>query len=241
MHSEKRNQILIFSEFDSVFWFSSIFSSVEDILTHEENSYEITTYNEIPVEKHTITTFNGNTLSRQIEYMDSAGNVVARQTEYQPNQFYTDTYTYSDYELMVASSGDTIDSKEYFHDGKGRLIGIKDASGNTKQSAYDAFNRITEITDENGETTEYYYDSLDRIKNTQKLIEWNVEWINGRPVKRNYYSTVKREYDIYGNVVKVLSSNSKVGETVTYSQVNYTYDNNDQLIQVEQVIDADNS
>lgn len=183
-------------------------------------------------ELSTIRTYNGaDTYSTQKEYTDAAGNLCAVKTEYEPGLYYTDNYQYDSLNRLVLCSGDTIDTCSYSYDNLGRVISVSDASGNETTQEYDGFNRVVLTTNAIGAETFYEYDVLDRVIYTKQEIDDSTE----------EYAENWVYYDINGNVIETKVKDSSSDSDVLYNSTFYTYDSLNNLISVEQPINAESS
>lgn len=195
----------------------------------------ITTLDSKPCEKQTTTYYNsdGTINSHVIEYNDVGGNTVRVENEYEKDKYYIDTYTYDNYNRLVSTSGDTVDSLNYIYDDLGRVIQIKDAGNNSVYYSYNSQNQIIKQSDDNGSEVLYNYTPHGVLYRTDTL----VDTIDGT----DYYSKSISAYDVHGNVVQSKQNSNKPGEIEKFNVSNYSYDTNGKVTMVEDVIDSTNS
>lgn len=196
---------------------------------------KITTLNSAPCEKQTTTYYNsdGTINSHVIEYNDVGGNTIRVENEYEKDKYYIDSYTYDNYNRLVSTSGDTVDSLNYIYDDLGRVVQIKDADNNSVYYSYDSQNQIIKQSDDNGSEVLYYYTPHGVLYRTDTL----VDTIDGT----DYYSKSISAYDVHGNVVQSKQNSNKPGETEKFNISNYSYDTNGRVTMVEDIIDSSNS
>lgn len=211
------------------------------LLSREDYAYSLEMYNQIPCEKVLTTTYNGAEVSRIIEYFDSSGNLVCEMIEYALNQYYTNTYTYGNYGVLISAQGDTIDSISYIYDPQGRLLRATYADNTYCQYGYDGFSRLSYYYNRNDERSFYFYGATDNLMGTQTAFDVQVMNYDGVEYPENLYTIKLYRYDFYGNLISEGTQNNVVGETETYSEKFYTYDGSDRLVMVEEKIDENNS
>ena len=211
------------------------------LLSREDYAYSLELYNQVPCEKVLTTTYNGDEASRIIEYFDSSGNLVCEKIEYALNQYYTNTYTYGNYSVLISAQGDTIDTVSYVYDTQGRLMTATFADNSYCQYGYDGFSRLTYYYNQNDERSFYFYGATDNLMGTQTAFDVQVVDYDGVEYPENLYAYKLYRYDFYGNLIYEGTQNNNVGETETYSEKYYTYDGSDRLVKVEEKIDENNS
>ena len=195
---------------------------------------EITMFEGTACEKTIIhTEYNNNQYSRVIEYLDASGNLFAVETEYQPNQFYSDRYSYSAYGKLESCSGDTIDTSVLTYDKFGRSVEVKNALNQSTYSTYDGFDQLIQTTDYNGNQTDYDYDPLGRVYHARTIFEKDGD--------TKYYSENWSYYDLYGNIVETAVTNNEPDKPSSTSTMKYEYDVMNRLIKTQRVIDSNNS
>lgn len=212
------------------------------LLSREDFAYSLELYNQIPCEKVLTTTYNGDEISRIIEYFDSSGNLVCEKIEYALNQYYSNTYTYGNYGVLISAQGDTIDSISYEYDPQGRLRRATYADNTYCQYGYDGFSRLTYYYNRNDERSFYFYGATDNLLGTQSAFDVQmIDWGDGELYSENLYALKLYDYDFYGNLITERTQNNNVGEMETYSEKFYTYDGSDRLVMVEEKIDENSS
>ncbi len=213
-----------------------------ELLSREDYAYSLELYNQIPCEKVLTTTYNGNEISRIIEYFDSSGNLVCEKIEYALNQYYTNTYTYGNYGALISAQGDTIDTVYYVYDTQGRLLTETYADNSTISYGYDGFSRLAYYTNQNDERSFYYYGATDNLLASQISFDTQlVDYGDGYEFIENIYTTKIYGYDFYGNLIAEGIQNNNYGEAETYSERFYTYDGSDRIVMVQDKIDDSNS
>lgn len=218
------------------------YDSSGSMLSREDYAYSLELYNQIPCEKVLTTTYNGDEISRIIEYFDSSGNLVCEMVEYSLNQYYSNIYTYGNYGVLISAQGDTIDSVSYVYDPQGNLLMATYADNTYCQYGYDGFSRLTYYYNRNDERNFYFYGATDNLLGTQTAFDVQmVDWGDGELYPENLYAIKLYGYDFYGNLISEGTQNNVVGETETYSEKFYTYDGSDRLVMVEEKIDENNS
>ena len=204
------------------------------ILSDHSTEKKIVTYNNVPCEKETTTYYNTDGPSSHIiEYNDVGGNTIRIEQEYQPGQYYTDNYVYGNYNRLISTSGDTVETLNYIYDNLGRVIQIKDANNNSVYYTYNSQDQLIKQTDDNGAETKYYYTPHGINYRTDTLIDS----IDGT----NYYSKSISGFDVYGNIIQSKHNTNSPDEEETYSISNYSYDTNGRVIMTEDVIASSNS
>lgn len=196
---------------------------------------KITTLNKQPCEKQTTTYYNtdGTVNSHVSEYNDVGGNTIRVENEYEKDKYYIDTYTYDNYNRLVSTTGDTVDTLYYIYDELGRVIQIKDAGNNSIYYLYNSQDQVIKQSDDNGSEILYYYTPHGVLYRTDTL----VDTIDG--IK--YYSKSIFAYDAHGNVVQSKQNSNKPGEEEKFNISNYSYDTNGRVTMVEDVIDSSQS
>lgn len=71
-------------------------------------------------------------------------------------------FTYLDGRVTVVSDEDGTRSNTWFHDGRGRLIGVVDADGQRQSMSYDRHGNLVMVTERNGDLTVHEYDDRGR-------------------------------------------------------------------------------
>ena len=205
------------------------------VLSDHSTERKIVTYNNTPCEKETTTYYNadGTENSHINEYNDVGGNTIRIEQEYLSGKYYADNYIYDNYNRLVSSSGDTVETQNYIYDNSGHLVQIKNANNNSVYYTYNSQDQLIKQTDDNGAEIKYYYTPHGTNYRTDTL----VDSINGT----NYYSKSISGYDVYGNIVQSKQNSNAPGETETFNVSNYTYDTNNRVILTENVIDSSNS
>lgn len=205
------------------------------VLSDHSTERKIVTYNNTPCEKETITYYNadGTENSHINEYNDVGGNTIRIEQEYLSGKYYADNYIYDNYNRLVSSSGDTVETQNYIYDNSGHLVQVKNANNNSVYYTYNSQDQLIKQTDDNGAEIKYYYTPHGTNYRTDTL----VDSINGT----NYYSKSISGYDVYGNIVQSKQNSNAPGETETFNVSNYTYDTNNRVILTEDVIDSSNS
>lgn len=207
----------------------------ETVLSDHSTEKKIVTYNNAPCEKEITTYYNidGTENSHINEYNDVGGNTIRIEQEYSSGKYYTDNYIYDNYNRLVSSSGDTVETLNYIYDNSGRLIQIKNADNNSVYYTYDSQDQLIKQTNDNGAETKYYYTPHGTNYRTDTL----VDSIGGT----NYYSKSISGYDIYGNIIQSKHNTNSPDEKESFSISNYAYDTNGRVIMTEDVIDSSNS
>lgn len=205
------------------------------VLSDHSTEKKIVTYNNAPCEKEITTYYNtdGTENSHINEYNDVGGNTIRIEQEYLSGKYYADNYIYDDYNRLVSSSGDTVETLNYIYDNSGRLIQIKNADNHSVYYTYDSQDQLIKQTNDNGAETKYYYTPHGINYRTDTL----VDSINGT----NYYSKSISGYDVYGNVIQSKHNTNSPDEEETFSISNYSYDTNGRIIMTEDIIDSSNS
>lgn len=205
------------------------------VLNDYSTETEIVTFNNEPLEREITTYYNsdGTVHSHTKEYNDVGGNTVRLEQEYDTNQYYVNNYNYSNYNLLISSSGDTIETQNYFYDDLGRLVQIKDNNNKSTYYTYDSQNRIVSQNNDSGAVVNYYYTP----HGTNYRVDTLVDTVNGT----DYYSKSISSYDLYGNIVQLKQNINTPGESEEFSITNYTYDKNNRITMTEDVIDSSNS
>lgn len=171
--------------------------------------------------------------SNVTRYLDASGNLFAVETEYQPNQFYSDRYSYSAYGKLESCSGDTIDTSVFTYDKFGRSVEVKNALNQSTCSTYDGFDQLIQTTDYDGNQTDYDYDPLGRVYHARTIFEKDGD--------TEYYSENWSYYDLYGNVIETAVTNNEPDKPSSTSTMKYEYDVMNRLIKTQRMIDSDNS
>ena len=205
------------------------------IISDYSSETTITSLDNLPCEKQTTTYYNsdGSVNSHIIEYNDVGGNTIRIENEYEKNKYYVDNYTYDNFNRLISTSGDTVESLNYIYDNLGRVIQIKDASNNSFYYSYNSLDQVIKQSDDNGSEILYYYTPQGVLYRTDTL----VDTIDGT----NYYSKSISAYDVHGNVVQSKQNSNKPGEVEKFNISNYSYDTNGRVTMVEDVIDSSNS
>lgn len=211
------------------------------MLSREDYTYTLELYNQIPCEKVLTTTYNGDEVSHIVEYFDSSGNLVCEKIEYALNQYYTNTYTYGNYGVLISAQGDTIDSVSYVYDPQGHLLRATYADNTYCQYGYDGFSRLTYYYNRNDERSFYFYGATDNLMGTQTAFDVQILNFDGVEYPENLYALKLYRYDFYGNLISESTQNNNVGEMEGYSEKFYTYDGSDRLVMVEEKIDENSS
>ena len=174
------------------------------------------------------------------EYSDALGRTLYTDTKHGSGsaEFYTDTYTYSDYNNLAMMSGDTVSSVDYYNneagDSKKDDYGLNPSNENVSYlKDYDGLGQQIYSTDANGNTTNNYYDILGRVVKT----ETPFDTYNNQTV----YTRKKIYYDAGGRVIEEKQQNNELGSAESYSIKKYSYDNMNRVVKIEEVIDATHS
>lgn len=205
------------------------------IFSDKSINTKIVTYNNSPCEKETTTYYddNGVVSSHVSEYNDIGGNTVRTEQEYQTGKYYVDNFVYGNYNHLLSSSGDTVETAEYVYDDFGRVVEKKNADGNTVFYTYDTQDRVVEQRNQNGATIKEYY-TPHGIKYKSSTLVDTIDVVD-------YYSNTIFGYDIYGNVVQSKQSINRPKDEEKYSVSKYSYDINNRLILTEDVVDDTHS
>lgn len=205
------------------------------VLSDHSTEKKIVTYNNAPCEKEITTYYNsdGTENSHINEYNDVGGNTIRIEQEYLSGKYYADNYVYDNYNRLISSSGDTVETQNYIYDNSGRLIQTKNANNNSVYYTYNSQDQLIKQTNDDGAETKYYYTPHGTNYRTDTL----VDSISGT----NYYSKSILGYDVYGNIIQSKQNTNTPGETETFNISNYTYDTNNRIIMSEDVIDSSNS
>lgn len=205
------------------------------VLSDHSTEKKIVTYNNAPCEKEITTYYNsdGTENSHINEYNDVGGNTIRIEQEYLSGKYYADNYVYDNYNRLISSSGDTVETQNYIYDNSGRLIQTKNANNNSVYYTYNSQDQLIKQTNDDGAETKYYYTPHGTNYRTDTL----VDSISGT----NYYSKSISGYDVYGNIIQSKQNTNTPGETETFNISNYTYDTNNRVIMTEDVIDSSNS
>ncbi len=196
-----------------------------NVLVHKETyAYDVTA--DYTKEAVTVWGGDGNPSVVTSVYYDIYGNKI--KTESADSQ---ETYTY-DYAGNVtsvksanANANNWSETHTTEYDFMGNVIKETDELGGITQAEYDALGRMTKAIDQNNYATEYKYDALGRVIEQKTPFEEA-----GGTV---YYSVKKLWYDNNGNVIKERVQTNAPGETESFSEVCYTYDNRDRLTMTE--------
>ena len=121
---------------------------------------------------------------------------------YQTGKYYVDNFVYGNYNHLLSSSGDTVETAEYVYDDFGRVVEKKNADGNTVFYTYDTQYRVVEQRNQNGATIKEYY-TPHGIKYKSSTLVDTIDDVD-------YYSNTIFGYDIYGNVVQSKQSLSLI-------------------------------
>lgn len=190
------------------------------LIYKETYSYEITN----DYQKKT-TTIVGDENTPSIvtsEYFDTFGNKIK-------TEIGSDYETYvNDYQGNVlsvksarANNEGWSESKSFEYNYMNKPTKETDELGNSVRAEYDALGRKVKEYDQNGYATEYKYDNLGRVIEQKSPVEETDGTI--------YYAIKKMWYDKNGNLIKERVNTNAAGETETYNEVEYTYDNRNRL------------
>ncbi len=145
---------------------------------------------------------------------DSMGNAIIEQDELGNQTHYK--YDKKNQVIETKDALGHIEKQEY--DLQGNVIKTTHADGSYSASRYNAYNLISEEVDERGFTTTYTYnDKLQLIKQTDKLdgittITYDKKG-NPTQVKLDDGSIYRKEYDLYGRVIKEIDPKGNAKET----------------------------
>ncbi|WP_446812264.1 RHS repeat-associated core domain-containing protein (plasmid) [Methylomonas sp. 2BW1-5-20] len=187
-----------------------------------------------------ITNPNGETVKSQYDELgrlkqltDNLGYIT--QYQYDANGNQTCVIDANEHSLTTDPSYQPINSNgcTFYnsYDELNRLISSKDAQGNITAYSYDLLGNRTQVTDANNHSTLFKYDDLGRLSEIDDPLTHVQTFINDEA--GNVIQITDRKGQISQHVYDVLNRKTQSTYLADGTQDNYTYDNFDDLAQVQ--------
>lgn len=201
-----------------------VYDSSNTLIYKETYSYDITA----DYVKET-TTVIGNENNPSVVtsiYYDKYGNKIKTEIG-SDTEIYTTDYAGNILTIKSAKSNSENSSNVHTaeYDFMGKAVKETDELGNVTRAEYDQLGRLIKSYDAKGYATEFTYDTLGRVIEQKTPFEEKDGTV--------YYSVKKVWYDNNGNIVKERVSTNASGETESYNEVIYTYDNRNRLVMTQ--------
>jgi len=176
-----------------------------------------------------------------VAYIDKQGQIIKQERQHDDNgtfKTYTDTFKF-DYlgnktEEKIARAYDEGWAQQWTskfeYDFESKPVKTYNINGDFSTTEYDALGRVKAVTDIKGNKAATRYSTTYTYDNLGRLLTENIPF---EDVGGTIYNSVKKHYyDLNGNITLDKTSNNKPGETVSFNQKGYEYNNLNLLMKI---------
>ena len=201
-----------------------VYDNSGTLIYKETYFYEITA----DYRKETVTVVGGENNPSVVTstYYDKYGNKIKTEVGSDCETYTTDYVgNITSIKSARANNEGWSEIHETEYDFMGNVVKETDELGNVTRAEYDQLGRMIKAYDASNYATEYKYDNLGRVIEQKTPFE--------EKDGNLYYSTKQMWYDNNGNLVKERVYTNAAGESESYNEVKYTYNNRNQLVMTE--------